>query len=135
MITTSYKMIDNPLVSISCVTYNHAPFIRQCLDNFLIQEVNFPFEIVIHDDASTDGTKEIIEEYVSRFPNIVFPKFQQENQYSKGIRGMSFRFNFPRCRGKYIALCEGDDYWIDKDKLQKQVDLVTFIDISCFRAK
>jgi glycosyltransferase involved in cell wall biosynthesis len=111
-----------PLVSISCITYNHAPFIRECLDGFLMQQTNFPFEILIHDDASTDGTKEIIEEYTVRYPNLIFPIFQTENQYSKGVRGMMPKFNFPRARGKYIALCEGDDYWTDPLKLQKQVD-------------
>jgi glycosyltransferase involved in cell wall biosynthesis len=91
------------------------------LDGFLSQKTNFPFEIVIHDDCSTDGTREIIEEYSQKFPDIIFPMFQHENQYSKGIRGMMARFNFPRCRGKYIALCEGDDYWTDPYKLQKQL--------------
>ena len=120
MVNLSNKNSGLPLVSISCITYNHAPFIRQCLDGFLIQKTNFAFEIVIHDDASSDGSKEIIEEYVNRHPDIIFPMFQVENQYSKGMRGMTFRFNFPRCRGKYIALCDGDDYWTDETKLQKQ---------------
>jgi len=113
-----------PLVSISCMTYNHAPFIRQCLDGFLAQKTNFPIEIIIHDDASTDGTKEIIEEYTSRYPDIIFPLLQTENQYSKGQRGIMSRYNYPRCRGKYIAICEGDDYWTDPFKLQKQVDFL-----------
>lgn len=113
-----------PIVSISCVTYNHAPFIKTCLDGFLMQQTSFAFEVVIHDDASTDGTREIIEEYTSKYPDVFFPMYQKENQYSQGIRGMMARFNFPRCRGKYIALCEGDDYWIDPLKLQKQVDFL-----------
>jgi glycosyltransferase involved in cell wall biosynthesis len=113
-----------PSVSIACITYNHAPFIRQCLDGFLMQKTNFDFEIVIHDDASTDGTKEIIEEYAVLFPDMFSPMYQTENQYSKGVRGITIRFNVPRCRGKYIALCEGDDYWTDPDKLQKQFDLI-----------
>lgn len=115
-------MDQQPLVSISCITYNHAPFIRQALNSFLEQKTTFPFEIIIHDDASTDGTREIIEEYAKKYPNIIFPYFQIENQYSKGVRGMSTQYNFPRCRGKYIALCEGDDYWTDKTKLQQQVE-------------
>ena len=110
-----------PLVSISCMTYNHAPYIRKCLDSFLLQKTNFPFEIVIHDDASIDGTTAIIEEYTSRYPGIFSTLIQKENQYSKGIRGLSTRFNYPRCRGKYIAVCEGDDYWTDPDKLQKHL--------------
>ncbi|MGG7036229.1 MAG: glycosyltransferase [Flavobacterium sp.] len=112
---------QNPVVSISCITFNHAPYIRECLDGFLMQKTTFPFEVVIYDDCSTDGTKEIIEEYTSKYPDIFFPMIQTENQYSKGVRGMMARFNFPRCRGKYIALCEGDDYWTDSGKLQKQV--------------
>lgn len=116
--------MNQPLVSISCTTFNHAPFIRACLDGFLMQNTNFAFEIIIHDDASTDGTREIIEEYASKYPQIIFPLLQTENQYSKGVRGMMARFNFPRCKGKYIALCEGDDKWIDPLKLQKQVDFL-----------
>src|SRR5690554_5550369 len=116
--------MNNPLVSISCITYNHAPYIRQCLDSFLMQECDFDFEILIHDDASTDGTQEIIKEYVQKYPNIIKPIFQTENQYSKGVRGIMARFNFPRAKGKYIALCEGDDYWTDPLKLQKQVDFL-----------
>ena len=113
-----------PLASISCMTYNHAPFIRQCLDQLLAQKTNFPFEIIIHDDASTDGTREIIEEYVSKYPNIFFPYYQNVNQYSRGSRGLPSLYNYPRCRGKYIAICEGDDYWSDPLKLQRQVDFL-----------
>jgi glycosyltransferase involved in cell wall biosynthesis len=89
-----------------------------------MQKTTFPIEVIIHDDCSTDGTKEIIEEYAAKYPDVIFPIFQNENQYSKGVRGMMARFNFPRCRGKYIALCEGDDYWTDPYKLQKQVDFL-----------
>ena len=116
--------VSPPLVSISCMTFNHASFINTCLDNLLGQKTNFPFEIMIHDDASTDGTREIIEDYVSRYPNIIFPLYQKENQYSKGVRGLSSQYNYPRCRGKYIAVCEGDDYWTDPLQLQKQVDFL-----------
>jgi glycosyltransferase involved in cell wall biosynthesis len=117
-------MSEQPLVSISCITYNHAPFLRKCLDSFLSQVTTFPFEVVIHDDASTDGTQDIILEYCDKYPGVFFPLLQKENQYSKGVRGMMAKFNFPRCRGKYIALCEGDDYWTDIEKLQKQVDVL-----------
>lgn len=116
--------MDIPLVSISCITYNHAPYIRQCLDGFLMQKCDFDFEILVHDDASTDGTSEIIREYYSKHPDIIKPIIQQENQYSKGVRGIMARFNFSRAQGKYIALCEGDDYWTDPLKLQKQVDFL-----------
>lgn len=115
---------NGPLVSISCMTYNHAPYIRKCLDGFLLQQTNFAFEIIIHDDASADGTTGIIEEYASKYPGFIFPLLQKENLYSKGIRGLSTRYNYPRCRGKYIAVCEGDDYWTDPLKLQKQVDFL-----------
>jgi glycosyltransferase involved in cell wall biosynthesis len=115
---------QEPLVSISCITYNHKNYIRECLDGFLMQKTTFPFEIIIHDDCSTDGTREIIEEYAAKYPDIIFPMFQTENQYSKGVRSMMVRFNFTRCKGKYIALCEGDDYWTDSFKLQKQVDFL-----------
>lgn len=115
--------MNDVLVSICCLAYNHEPFIKQCLDGFIMQKCNFKFEVLIHDDASTDKTAAIIREYETRYPDIIKPIYQDENQYSKGIRP-TFNFNFPRCRGKYIAICEGDDYWIDQNKLQKQVDFL-----------
>lgn len=111
------------VVSICCITYNHEPYIRQCLDGFMMQKTTFPFEVLIHDDASTDGTADIIREYEIKYPDIVKPIYQKENQYSKGI-AISRTYNYPRAKGKYIALCEGDDYWIDPLKLQKQVDFL-----------
>lgn len=111
------------LVSVSCITYNHAPYIRQCLDGFMMQQTNFLFEVLIHDDASTDGTTEIIREYAAKYPDIIKPLYEEENQWLKGRRGSAV-FNFPRAKGKYIALCEGDDYWTDPLKLQKQVDFL-----------
>lgn len=111
------------LVSISCITYNHAPYIRECLDGFMMQQTNFPFEVLIHDDASADGTTEIIREYAEKYPDIIKPLYEEENQWVKGRRGSAV-FNFPRAQGKYIALCEGDDYWTDPLKLQKQVDFL-----------
>lgn len=112
--------MKKPLVSICCLAYNHENYIRECLDGFLMQKCNFTFEVLIHDDASIDGTVNIIKEYEALYPGIIKPIYQVENQYSKGI-GVSANFNFPRAKGKYIALCEGDDYWIDPYKLQKQV--------------
>lgn len=117
-------MSEKPLVSVCCITYNHGPFIRQCLDGILMQTTNFSFEVLIHDDASTDETQAIIKEYQRKFPGIVKPMIQKENQYSKGLRGINVHFNFPRVSGKYIAMCEGDDYWTDPYKLQKQVDFL-----------
>jgi len=116
--------MDNKImVSISCITYNHAGFIRDAIEGFLMQKTDFPFEILIHDDASTDGTTEIIKEYEKKFPEIIKPIYETENQWKKGKRG-SVTFNFPRAKGKYIAICEGDDYWTDPYKLQKQVDFL-----------
>ena len=112
------------LVSISCITYNHAPFIRQCLDSLLMQKTNFAFEVLIHDDCSTDGTAEIIREYEVKYPDIIKPIYEEENQYQQGKPSGSSIWNFPRARGKYIAMCEGDDFWIDQFKLQKQVDIL-----------
>ncbi len=111
------------MVSVCCLAYNHESYIRQTIEGFLIQKTTFPIEIIIHDDASTDQTAVIIQEYYNRFPEIIVPIFQTENQYSKGIRP-SPTFVWPKARGKYIALCEGDDYWTDPDKLQKQVDFL-----------
>lgn len=116
-------MHDEPLVSINCVTYNHVHFIREALEGFVMQQTTFPFEILVHDDASTDGTAEIIREYEKRYPHLVLPIYQHENQYSKGVP-ITAHIQFPRARGKYIASCEGDDYWTDPYKLQKQVDFM-----------
>lgn len=112
--------MEQPLVSVVCESYNHEPFIRRCLEGFLIQQTDFPFEVLVHDDASTDGSQAIIREFEARCPNIVKPIYQVENQYSKGV-SIWANIQFPRAKGKYIALCEGDDYWTDPLKLQKQV--------------
>lgn len=114
---------ETPLVSISCLVFNHAPYLRECLEGFMMQKTDFHFEVLIHDDASTDGSTEIIKEYEARFPDIIKPIYETDNQWVKGRRG-SATFNFPRAKGKYIALCEGDDYWTDPLKLQKQVDFL-----------
>lgn len=113
---------QDTMVSICCITYNQASYIRDALDGFIKQNTDFGYEVLIHDDASDDGTAEIIREYAERYPNLIYPILQTENQYSKGLTNISGTFNFPRARGKYIAMCEGDDYWTDADKLQKQVD-------------
>lgn len=110
---------QKPLVSICCLTFNHAKFVRKTIDSFLMQKVDFTYEIIIHDDASTDNTAEIIREYEIKHPIIIKPIYQTENQHTKGIR-VSYT-TFKVARGKYIAFCEGDDYWIDPYKLQKQV--------------
>jgi glycosyltransferase involved in cell wall biosynthesis len=112
-----------PLLSIACITYNQEKYIGQCIDGFLMQKTSFPIEIIIHDDASMDNTAKILKEYADKYPDLITPIFQTENQYSKGINP-GFEFVFPECRGKYIAICEGDDYWTDPYKLQKQVDFL-----------
>ena len=108
-----------PMVSICCAAYNHAPYIAQALESFLAQDV--PIEILVHDDASTDGTQDILRDYARRYPDVVRPLFETENQYSRGV-AIDPTFNYPRARGKYIALCEGDDCWCDPHKLRRQVD-------------
>lgn len=112
-----------PLVSICCITYNHKNYIHDAIEGFLMQKTDFPIEIIIHDDASTDGTAEIIKEYADKNPGLFVTIMQTENQWSKGIKP-SPTYVWPRARGKYIALCEGDDYWTDPLKLQKQVDFL-----------
>ena len=110
----------NPLVSINCITYNHEAYIAQTLDSFLIQKTNFPFEILINDDASKDHTAEIIKQYEIKFSQIIKPIYQKENQFSQRVNVLGI--NNKRAKGKYIALCEGDDYWTDPNKLQRQFD-------------
>ena len=109
-----------PVVSVICCAYNHGPYIRQCLDGFMMQKTDFSFEVLIHDDASTDNTAEIIREYELKYPDTIFPIYATQNKYSKGIDIFS-EILVPNARGKYIAICEGDDYWTDPLKLQKQV--------------
>lgn len=111
------------IVSICCITYNHEKFIRDAIEGFLMQKTTFNFEILINDDASTDNTQQIIREYETKYPELIFPIYHKENQWSKGVKPNQ-AFNFPRARGKYIAMCEGDDYWTDTMKLQKQVEFM-----------
>lgn len=110
-----------PLVSICCIAYNQAKYIQNTIDGFLLQKTNFPIEIIIHDDASTDDTVEIIKHYANRYPELFVLILQTTNQYSQGVKPW-LDFVFPIAKGKYLALCEGDDYWTDPFKLQKQVD-------------
>ena len=116
-------MFANCLVSIRCTVYNHEPYLRQCLDGFVMQKTNFAFEAIVHDDASTDGSANIIREYAEKYPDVIKPIYETENQYSKhdgSLRRIMDSAISPS--SKYIALCEGDDYWTDPYKLQKQVD-------------
>ena len=114
---------NQPLVSIFCPTYNCEKYIRQCLDGFVIQKTTFPVEIIVHDDASIDNTANIVKEYEAKYPQLFRCIYQTENQFSKDA-GYLAETCLKVAHGKYIALCEGDDYWTDPLKLQKQVDLL-----------
>ena len=117
-------MIQTPLVSIICTTYNHQAYIKDALEGFIMQKTNFPFEIIVHDDASTDNTASIIKEYQEKFPGLFVNIYQTVNQFSRKEVNIWTEITFPMARGKYIALCEGDDFWTDPLKLQKQVDFL-----------
>jgi len=113
---------SRPVASIVCLTFNHRDYIGQAIDGFLRQQTDFPFEIIVNDDASTDGTREVLQDYERRYPRLIRLILQKENQYSQGKPyGMPV---FQHARGDYIAYCEGDDYWNDPRKLQLQVDFL-----------
>ena len=114
--------MNNTLVSICCQTYNHENYISEAIESFLMQKTDFDFEILIRDDASTDGTTKICKEYANKYTQVIKLLTYTENQYQKGIK--PFFDNVKRAKGKYIAFCEGDDYWSDPLKLQKQVDFL-----------
>ncbi len=111
-----------PVVSVLCFTYNHVNFIRDAIEGFLMQETTFPLEIVIHDDASTDGTAEIVKEYAEKYPQVFRTILQKKNLFSSGNLPSGGEMAQRYCHGEFIALCEGDDFWISKEKLQKQVE-------------
>lgn len=122
------ETVPNPMVSCRVSTYQHAPYIRQCLDGILMQKTNFSFEIVIGEDESSDGTREICIEYANKYPDVIrlFLHKRENNilvhgQPSSFFQGMYTIFHL---RGKYQAICEGDDYWTDPHKIQKQVDFL-----------
>lgn len=117
-------MNDKLKVSILCITYNHEKFIGEALESFISQKTNFDFEVIVHDDASADKTPEIIREFKKKCPHIIRPIFQTENQYSKGVRGITMKMLLPHAKSDYIALCEGDDYFTDENKLQIQADFL-----------
>ena len=115
-----------PLVAIHCFVYNHEPYLRDCLEGFVMQQTNFPFVAIVHDDASTDGSAAIIREYEEKYLHIFKPIYETENQYSKcdGSLDRIMDEAINATGAKYVAMCEGDDYWTDPLKLQKQVDFM-----------
>ena len=114
--------MENIVVTVLCFAYNHGKYIKDALDGFVNQKTNFKYEVLVHDDKSTDNTAEIIAEYAEKYPDIIKPMYEEENQYSQGK--LIYKIMLPYVRGKYVATCEGDDYWCDNSKLQKQVDFM-----------
>lgn len=116
------KFMDKIKVSVSCCVFNHERYLRKCLESLTSQKTNFKYEVIVHDDASTDKSAEIIREFQERYPDIIKPIYQIENQYSKGIS--TGLIVLRQASGEYIAFCEGDDFWTSDDKLQKQVNFL-----------
>lgn len=110
-------------VSVCCLVYNHEKYLREFFEGIVNQKTNFKYEVIIHDDASTDNSQEIIREYEKKYPDIIKPIYQTENRYSKHLSPARL-YVYPKVKGKYIAFCEGDDYWTNQNKLQKQYDIM-----------
>ncbi len=119
-IPQSAHVKGEPVVSVICPAYNHGNFIEDAIKGFIAQKTDFPFEVIIHDDASTDGTQEVIKRYAEQYPQLIRPIYQTENQYSQNEKPLDICL--PLTKGRYIAICEGDDYWTDTNKLQIQFD-------------
>lgn len=117
-------MENKPLVAIHCLVYNHEPYLYDCLEGFVMQQTNFPFVAIVHDDASIDNSAAIIREYEEKYPNIIKPIYEKENQWRKGTLIKVMNTAIEATGAKYVAMCEGDDYWTDPLKLQKQVDIL-----------
>lgn len=132
-IISSWNGATTPIVTICCITYNQQDYLHDAIHSFLAQRTDFPFEVLIHDDASTDKTVETIRRYQQLYPAIIRPIYQRVNQF-RVCRIISPKFVFPKAKGDFIAMCEGDDYWADPIKLQKQYDaLIRFTDVDlCF---
>lgn len=111
--------MSDPIVSVCVITYNHEKYITRCLEGILEQQTSFPIEIVLGEDCSSDATRQIIREFEARYPGIIRPVYHQRNV---GAARNLFEYALPMAKGRYIALCDGDDYWTDPHKLQKQVD-------------
>ena len=110
------------MVTVLCIVYNHEPYLRECLEGIVTQETDFKFQVIIHDDCSTDNSADIIREYASKYPDLIIPIFEEENVYAHV--GAFDLFLRSYIKGKYFAYCEGDDYWCDKNKLQLQYDFL-----------
>ena len=127
-IISSWNDKDKIIVSVSVITFNHSNYIEKTLNSILNQKTSFRFEILIHDDASEDDTPNIIEKFRQNFPNIIFPIYQTENQYNFFKKNISPNnpplnyVNFKRARGEFIAMCDGDDFWQNENKLELQVN-------------
>ncbi|MFI3202473.1 MAG: glycosyltransferase family A protein, partial [Eubacteriales bacterium] len=114
---------DEIMVSIFCLCYNHEKYLVKCLEGFVNQKTQFKFEVLVHDDASTDNSAKIIREFELKYPSIIKPIYQLDNQYSKGV-SIGLKWQMSRAKGRYIAFCDGDDYWCDHNKLQKQFNIM-----------
>jgi len=118
--------VGKPLVSVWVITYNHAGFIGKCLDSILSQETEYPFEICLGEDESTDSTREICQEYAAKYPEVIRLFLRSRDDPRRAGCAGAWQFNFletfKACKGKYIAMCDGDDYWSDSLKIQTQVD-------------
>lgn len=123
-------MEDSVKVSVLCIVYNHEKCLEKCLESLINQKTNFKYEIIIHDDVSKDGSRKIIEKYYEKYPDLIVPILETENQFSKGVDFVE-TYMLPKSRGKYITYCEGDDQWCDENKLQKQYDYMEK-DPDCF---
>lgn len=124
---TNVSFKRKPLVAIQCITYNHGLYVRDALESFVRQQTDFPFVAIVHDDASTDETAKIIREYTAKYPDIILPIFEIENQFSKDRFAKAseiIKTAINSTGAKYIAMCEGDDFWIDRHKLQRQVEII-----------
>lgn len=117
-----FDKYSKPLVTVICMAFNHEKYISSAIEGFLLQKTTFPFEIIIHDDCSTDNTANIIKQYENKYPHLLNCTYEPENLYSKKDRPLRRFAEKCRTRAKYEAICEGDDYWIDTNKLQRQID-------------
>ncbi|OBS94234.1 hypothetical protein A9261_18875 [Vibrio tasmaniensis] len=121
----SKKVSDSSIkLTVVCITYNHERYIRETLDSILSQNVDFDFEVIINDDASVDNTVQIIKEYKKKHPEIIKLKLHSENQFKKGLRHDALFDRINEARGEYVSYCEGDDFWLDRDKLARQVSFL-----------